>query len=247
MDHALYVAMTGAIETMRAQTQNNNNLANIGTNGFRAELLGAQAAPVSGDGFTSRVNAQVVDQGWDASEGTVENTGRNLDVAMRPGSWLAVQAQDGKEIYTRAGHLQVDTSGQLRTTTGEAVLGDNGLLAIPPNSSVTIGADGTITTLGPGQAPNAPTVIGRLKVVDATPGQLLRRTDSFMETADGQPLPAAAGNTVTSGALETSNVSMTNVMMNMISLSRAFDMQNKLMRSTEQNDAAASQLVRMSS
>jgi flagellar basal-body rod protein FlgF len=245
MDRALYVAMTGAIETMRAQQANNNNLANASTTGFRAELIGAQAVAVEGSGLPSRVNSQLVDQGWDATPGAVMQTGRDLDVALRPGTWLAVQGMDGSEAYTRAGNLQVDSGGQLLTASGQAVLGDGGPISLPGYSSLSIASDGTISIIAAGQAANAPAVVGRLRVVSASPGQLDRNEDGLMSPARGQTLDGATGNTVTSGALENSNVDLAGSMVTMISLSRQFELQTKLMKSVQDNAAAAASLLQL--
>jgi len=119
VDRALYVGMSGAMQTLLAQTANSNNLANASTTGFRAQLVDAQSVAVGGAGLPSRVNAQLLDQGWDASPGAVTQTGRDLDVSLKDGDWLAVQASDGNEAYTRAGNLSVDANGQLLTGSGQ--------------------------------------------------------------------------------------------------------------------------------
>src|SRR4029078_11315858 len=124
MDRMLYVAMTGAKETLRAQTVNNNNLANVSTTGFRADLAALQSRAVDGTGYASRVYATNGTVGWDASSGAMLSTGRDLDIAINGPGWLAIQGPDGKEAYTRAGNLQVDATGQLTTANGRPVLGD---------------------------------------------------------------------------------------------------------------------------
>lgn len=246
MDRALYVGMSGAMQTLQAQAANSNNLANASTTGFRAQLVDAQPVPVAGAGLPSRVNAQSLDQGWDSTIGAVTQTGRDLDVAMRGNNWLAVQAPDGSEAYTRAGNLHVDAYGQLTTASGLPVLGDGGPLSVPPYSSINIGADGTISIVPAGQGPNTLATVGRLRVVQATPDQLGRGSDGLMHAVAGVTLDAAAGETLTSGALEGSNVNIADSMVTMIQLARQFELQTKLMKSTEDNASAASSLVRMS-
>jgi flagellar basal-body rod protein FlgF len=118
----LYVAMTGAQETLRAQTVNNHNLANVSTTGFRADLAAFQSRAVDGTGFASRVYATNGTVGWDKTSGALLSTGRDLDIAVNGQGWIAVQGPDGKEAYTRAGNLQVDATGNLLTATGEPVL-----------------------------------------------------------------------------------------------------------------------------
>src|SRR5882724_2570925 len=105
MDKLLYVAMSGAKETLRAQAVNNHNLANASTTGFRADLAAFQSRAVAGSGFPSRVYAT---NAWDPTVGAQISTGRDLDVAVQGEGFLAVQGRDGREAYTRAGDLRVD-------------------------------------------------------------------------------------------------------------------------------------------
>ncbi len=246
MDRALYVGMTGAMQTMQAQTVNSQNLANASTTGFKAQLLQAQAVAVQGDGLDSRVNVRGADGGWDSSIGSIQQTGRDLDIALRDGSWLAVQSSDGTEAYTRRGDLQIDAYGQLVTGSGQAVLSDGGLMSIPPASSISIAGDGTVSVVPQGQGPEARAVVGRLKVVDATSSQLQRGVDGLMRASSGETLAATAGNSVISGALESSNVNLADTMVNMISLAREFELQTKVMKVTDENAQAATQIMRMS-
>lgn len=245
MDRALYIGMTGARQTLDAQTANSHNLANAGTVGFRAQLLASASKPVEGDGLPSRVQAMAVESGWDARTGPIQSTGRALDVAFAPEVWLAVLAPDGTEAYTKAGDLQVDALGQLRTGAGHAVMGEGGPMAVPALGNLLIGGDGTVSGIPDGSGGEALVAAGRLRTVVATPDQLLRGTDGLMRTKDGlDPLPAT-GTVLTSGALEGSNVSLPEAMINMIGLARQFEMQVKLMRSVEENAQASAGLMRM--
>lgn len=246
MDRALYVAMTGATQTMRAQAVNNNNIANASTLGFRAELAALQPAAVDGPGQPTRVNALAVESGWDSSTGSLMQTGNPLDVAMRENSWLAVQASDGTEAYTKAGDLRTNALGQLQTGSGHLVMGDGGPISIPPNSSVTIGGDGTISIIPLGQDAATLATVGRLKVVDADPSQLQRGADGLMRATPGTTLNPSAGNVVSSGVLESSNVNLPQAMVNMIDLARQFELQVKMMKSVEDNATAAQTVMRMS-
>lgn len=247
MDRALYVSMSGAMQTLLAQAANSNNLANASTNGFRAQLVDAQAVAVQGAGLPSRVNAQALDQGWDSTVGSLNQTGRDLDLALGSDDWLAVQGSDGNEAYTRAGNLRVDAYGQLTTGNGLPVLGDNGPISVPPYSSIKIGGDGTISIVPAGQNPNTVATVGRLKVVQATQAQLGRSEDGLMRALPGVTLDSASGNTVTAGALEGSNVDIASTMVTMIQLARQFDLQTRLMKTAEDNSTAASSIVRMGS
>lgn len=245
MDKALYVGMSGALQTFRAQTANANNLANASTTGFRAERLVGEARAVGGEGFSTRFNAAMEDSRWDSSGGPIQDTGRSLDIAMRENHWLAVQSPDGSEGYTRAGDLQIDAYGRLLTGAGHPVMGDAGPIAIPPASSVSIAADGTVSVVPIGQGPEAQATVGRIKTAEAMPEQLRRGEDGLMRSTDGLDLPAAAGDTLSTGMLEGSNVNVAEAMVNMISLARQFEVQTKLMQTAESNAEAAASLVRM--
>ena len=122
MDKLLYVAMSGAKETLRAQAANNHNLANASTSGFKADLSAFQSRNVTGPGYASRVYATDNIVGWDSSSGSQQATGNQLDIAVNGQGFIAVQDATGNEAYTRAGDLHVDPSGQLMTATGQAVM-----------------------------------------------------------------------------------------------------------------------------
>ncbi|MGQ0621250.1 MAG: flagellar basal body rod protein FlgF [Panacagrimonas sp.] len=246
MDRALYIAMTGATQTLKAQAVNSHNLANASTVGFKAELAAQQAVEVDGPVMPTRVNARLEGLGFDASLGSIMQTGNSLDLALAPDRWLAVQAQDGSEGYTRAGNLQVGADGLLRNGGGHLVMGDGGPLSMPPSSQIVIGGDGTVTVVPLGQGPESPAVIGRLEVVTAQPPQLDRGIDGLMRARAGETLEPASGSVLTSGALEGSNVKLAESMVTMIQLSRNFELQVKLMRTAEQNAQASASLMKMS-
>ena len=239
MDRMIYTSMSGAKATMQRQDTLANNLANVSTVGFRAELAAFRAVPVQGGGASSRVFALESTPGYDATPGTIAGTGRALDVAMKDGAWLAVQGLDGAEAYTRGGSLDVNAEGTLTTRGGLTVLGDGGPIQVPPNSEVSIGSDGTVSAMANGRS----TGIGRLKLV--TPeAPLARGADGLFRAADGE-LPADANARLQDGALEGSNVSPVETMVAMISAARQFEAQMKLMQTAESNEKAASQLLSM--
>src|SRR6476620_5087105 len=162
MDRMIYLSMSGAKAALQRQDVLSNNLANATTNGFRAELTAFRAVPVRGDGASTRVYALESTPGYDSAQGTVQQTGRNLDVAMTGNSWLAVQGLDGTEAYTRAGALQVTNEGVLVTSGGLQVMGDGGAITAPTNAELQIASDGTITATTQGQKP---VTVGKLKLV----------------------------------------------------------------------------------
>lgn len=245
MDRMLYVAMTGAKETMRAQTVNNHNLANVSTTGFRADLAAFQSRAVDGSGYASRVYATNGTVGWDKTSGALLSTGRDLDIAINGDGWIAVQGPDGKEAYTRAGDLKVDPTGALMTATGQQVLSDGGPINIPPYTSIFFARDGSISVVAQGQTPDTTATVGRIKLVKPPDAQIERGDDGLFRMKDGSVAPSDATVQVASGVLESSNVNTAAAMVNMIELARQFEMQVKAIRAAEENGAASSQLLRL--
>jgi flagellar basal-body rod protein FlgF len=244
MDKFLYVAMSGAKETLRAQTANSHNLANASTNGFRADLSAFQSRAVAGSGYASRVYATNSTTGWDQTIGAQMSTGRDLDIAIQGDGFIAVQGRDGREAYTRAGDLMIDANGQLMTKTGLPVLGDGGPLSVPPNNSLAIAPDGTISIVPQGQGPETTASIGRIKLVNPGNQNLDRGEDGLFRMKDGSDAPADANLRVVSGTLEASNVNAAEAMVNMIELARNFELQVKAIKAAEDNGAVSAQLLR---
>jgi flagellar basal-body rod protein FlgF len=145
---------------------------------------------------------------------------------------------------TRAGNLQVNAAGQLLTGSGLPVMGDGGPIAVPPHSSMTIGSDGTITIVPQGVGPETTATVGRLKVVEARADQLERRADGLFQARPGEDVLPMAGDSVVSGALESSNVNVAQTLVEMIELSRKFEMQVRMMRTVEDNAKAGASLLR---
>jgi flagellar basal-body rod protein FlgF len=235
----IYLSMSGAKAAMQRQDTLANNLANVSTVGFRAELQAFRSLPVQGSGASTRAFTLETTTGYDNTPGPVNSTGRNLDVAVRGDSWLAVQALDGTEAYTRAGSLDVSADGTLVTRAGLQVLGDGGPIQLPPNSEPSIAGDGSINA----RLPNGTSsVVGRLKLV--TPETKLERgIDGLFRASGGDPLEADATARVQDGALEGSNVSPVENMVAMISAARQFEAQMKMMQTAEADGKAAAQLL----
>ena len=243
MDRMLYVAMSGAKQTMLAQAANNHNLANSNTVGFKADLLAMQNRAVDGPGYASRVYATDGSIGWDNGEGALMTTGNPLDVAVRGQGWIAVQDASGNEAYTRAGDLHVDANGQLQTATGLSVLGDNGPIALPPYTTVTVGGDGTISIVPQGSPVNTVSSVAQIKLVNPGTAALQRGADGLFRTTDGQPANADANVKLASGVLEASNVDLADAMVNMIDLSRHYELQIKALHSADENAQSATKLL----
>jgi flagellar basal-body rod protein FlgF len=238
MDRMIYLSMAAAKATMHRQEVVSHNLANVSTNGFRAELAAFRAVPVRGDGASSRVYALESTVGYSTAPGVVQTTGRPLDVAVKGNSWLAVQALDGTEAYTRAGALEVNAEGLLTDLQGRPVVGDGGPLTIPANAEVEVASDGTVSAKVGRERPQP---LGRLKLV--TPEAPLQRgTDGLFRAAEGD-LAADPAARVQSGALEGSNVNAVESMVAMIAAARQFEQQMKALQTAEQKEQSATKLL----
>src|SRR5512135_723710 len=119
MDRLIYVAMTGAKHTLYQQAVTAHNLANASTVGYKAEASAFRALPVFGEGANTRTFVVDSTTGADMSPGPIQQTGRDLDVAVQGQGWIAVQASDGTEAYTRNGSLLIGQNGLLQTRTGQ--------------------------------------------------------------------------------------------------------------------------------
>ena len=246
MDKMIYTAMTGAKHILEQQATTAHNLANATSTGFKAQVDSFRAVPVIGQGLPTR--AFVVDStvGADFNSGAIEHTGRDLDVAVQGNGWLVVQRPDGSEGYTRNGSLKVNENGVLQTSNGLTVMGDGGPISIPPDVTISIGKDGTISSVTNNTLPGPATVIGRLKLVNPDTANLKRSEEGVFITKNGAAAEMDANVSVVGGALESSNVNVVDAMVNMISLARQFEMQMKLVSSAENNANKASQLFNMS-
>lgn len=247
MDRLIYTAMTGAKHVFMQQAGTANNLANASTVGFKAQEHRFRAVPVLGEGMPTRafvVDASVSDV---MDQGPLMFTGRNLDVAVNGKGWLAVQLPDGSEAYTRAGSLDVDVAGLLQTKAGNPVVGDGGPINIPPDNTIEIAPDGTVSVVPTFGTPNNANAIGRLKLVNPPEADMVRGADGLFRLRSGQPAPADQNLKVSSGTLEGSNVNVADAMVNLISLSRQFEMQIKMLQTADTNAQRADQLLSMTS
>ncbi|MEY4591444.1 MAG: flagellar basal-body rod protein FlgF [Pseudomonadota bacterium] len=245
MDRVIYTAMSGAKHVFKQQAGVANNLANVSTVGFRAQEHRFQAAPILSEAMPTR--AFVVDSSVATKfqEGPLMVTGRELDVAIKGKGWLAVQLPDGTEAYTRAGSLDIDVNGTLQTKSGYAVLGDGGPIAIPPDNKVEIGSDGTVSVVPLTGTINNVNAIARLKLVNPPEGSLERGEDGLFRLPGGTVADVDQSVKIAPGALEGSNVNVADTMVNLISLSRQFEMQIKLLQTADSNAKQADQLLSM--
>ena len=245
MDRLIYTAMTGAKHAFLQQAGVAQNLSNASTVGYRAMEHRFRAVPIQGEGAATRafvVDASVANV---FEQGSLMATGRDLDVAVQGAGWIAVETPDGREAYTRAGNLQVNANGQLQTASGLNVVGDGGPIAIPPDNSITIASDGTISTVPLFGTPNNASVVARIKLVNPPENELVRGDDGLFRRANGLPADLDENVKVAPETLEGSNVNPVDSMVSMISLARQFEMQIKMLQSADANANKASQVLSM--
>lgn len=242
----IYVAMTGAKHILGQQAAVAHNLANVSTNGYRAAASAFRAVPVQGDGLPTRTFVVDSTPGANFTPGALQSTGRDLDVAVQGPGWIAVQAADGSEAYTRNGSLQISSNGLLQTRNGLNVVGDGGPISIPPDSTITIAKEGTVSVISTVPPPKAVNAVGRIKLVNPDENQLVRGGDGLFRLASGGSAEADPKVALASGALEGSNVNVVEEMISMISLARQFDLQMKLLSSADTNAQKASQILNIS-
>jgi flagellar basal-body rod protein FlgF len=245
MDRMIYVAMSGAKETMLAQSNNSNNLANANAPGFLADLQQFRSMPVFGDGYPTRVYSMSERPGTDFTHGSLEHSGRDLDVAIAGEGWFAVQARDGSEAYTRRGDLRIDSNGLLTTGNGLPVIGNGGPIAIPPAEQIDIGPDGTISIVPLGQSAQEIAVIDRIKMVNPGIDQLQKGDDGLLRMKTGEVALADATTHLSTGNLESSNVNIVDSMVDMIELSRRYELQVKMMKTADEIEKASSSIMRI--
>ena len=247
MDKSLYIAMTGAKHNMLAQAVHANNMANINTSGFRADFEQARSMGVYyGEGYATRAYSLAESPSSNFSSGAMNHTGNDLDVAIQGDGFIAVRAVDGTEAYTRAGNLQIDSAGILRTANGLPVLGGESPIVIPENEKIQIGGDGTVSVVGLGQGPEAMTEVGRIKLVNPVTQNLEKGDDGLFRQRDGLNAEASANVRLRSGVVESSNVNAIDEFTKIMALSRQYEMQVKMMKTADDNATSSASLLRMS-
>jgi len=243
MDKLIYTSMTSGKHTLAQLDTVTHNLANISTDGFKAQLDTFRAVPKLSTDLP--VQAFVVNStmGADFSPGVTHATGRNLDVAVQGKGWLVVQDANGQEAYTRAGSLKTDENGVLQTQSGLNLVGTAGDITIPPDVTVTISKDGTVSSIPVSNQVANTTLISNLKLVNPPENTLVRGADGLFRTNDGSQPDADPNVTVVGGSIENSNVNAVESLVSMITLSRSFDIHMQLLTSAQGDDVKASTIL----
>lgn len=245
MDRLVYTAMSGLRSQMAAQATIANNIANASTTGFRAERISFDRLVLQGEGLQTRQFAAEEVSDFDRRAGTIVQTARPLDVAMTTDSWIAVQAADGSEAYTRRGDLSVAPSGVLETGDGFPVMGSGGPITVPPHQSIAIADDGTVSIVPLGGDPTQPQVIDKIRLASPEGSQTVKGLDNLLHVKGGGVLPEDLDARLRAGALEQSNVNLTQALVDMIDNQRSYEVQAGLLKEAKTMDESAASLMRL--
>jgi flagellar basal-body rod protein FlgG len=252
MIRSLWISKTG-MEAQQTQLDTiAHNLANVSSNGFKRghvvfeDLIYQnlrQAGANSSEqtqlptGLQVGLGVRPVATSRIFSQGNLQQTTNNLDVAIKGNGFFQIQMPDGTVGYTRDGSFQVDANGQLVTNTGYVVQPG---ITIPANAqSVTIAADGTVTASLPGQS--APQNIGQLQIasfvnpagLDPMGSNLFAETAASGTPNSGSPQSNGLG-ALQQGYVETSNVNVVEELVSMIQTQRAYEMNSKAIQTSDQ-------------
>jgi flagellar basal-body rod protein FlgG len=212
-----------------------NDLANANTTGYKRvrvgfrDLVYTQTGRSSAQGPQTGAGAAAVDAGRAFSQGAFKRTDQPLDVAIQGEGFLRVRLADGTAGLTRDGALHIDGDGRLVTSTGAFVQPALTFPADTDTSTIKIESDGAVRA--------GERVVGRLELVSVrSPQRLLAAGDNvFVPTPEsGAPRPAPAATTITQGALENSNVDVSEAMVAMIESQRAFQLTSKAISTADQ-------------
>jgi len=236
----LYTALSGAEQSQTAMAIRANNLANINTNGFKADLERAAAYQIEGEGYQTRYLSQSEQAGTDFSSGALEKTGRDLDIAIQGQGYIAVQTPGGKEAYTRAGSITLDSDGQAFIN-GNAVISDGGALSLPEYQHLEIGNDGTVTVIPLGGG--AQMQVGQIKLIKPEMGDMIKGQDGLLHMKNGGGANQSDEVALVAGFLEGSNVNAVTELVSSMTVNRQFEFQIKMMKTADTIAKVGNKLV----
>jgi flagellar basal-body rod protein FlgF len=244
MTSGYYAACTGLISRAAALETIANNLANVSTAGFRStHNVFRSVLAGAGDSSLSTLNQDTNDYGilgltrLDNTQGALEKTGNELDMAIEGPGYFTAQTSSGL-VYTRGGSFHVLPQGQLVTSSGDPVLGENGPITIV-GSPLSISSDGTISVKG--------ALAGRLKVVEFSAGSQLQSAGGTYYSATPDTATVATKSVVRQGVLESSNVNPVTSVVEMISAQREVESMRRVltMFNVDMDKTAAQDLPRV--
>ncbi|MDF2152587.1 flagellar basal-body rod protein FlgF [Vibrio sp. CAU 1672] len=240
MDNLLFTATSGASRVMKAQHVRSNNLSNADTAGFRADMERVQSVQLQGAGFDGRTMVVTNSASTRFDSGDLVKTGRPLDVAIMGDGYLAVETPGGGEAYTRAGNIQVDTFGAM-SINGFPVLSENGPMLLPDYQKVEISERGRVSVIPPGGG--AEIEVGTLKLVNPPINQLQKESDTLLHSTEGDQFPVDETVQLAPEHIEGSNVSAIDELVGVMSLTRNFEMQVRMMKTAETLAQAGNKLM----
>ncbi|MBM3927098.1 MAG: flagellar basal-body rod protein FlgF [Sphingomonadales bacterium] len=247
MDRMVYTALTGLKGQMAAQASIANNIANASTTGYKSDRIAFQQLMLKGGaGLESRAPVSEETLDADRRAGTIQSTGRNLDIAIPGTSWMVVQSPDGSDAYTRRGDLQITETGVLQTGDGHPVMGSGGPITVPPAQDVSIAEDGTLSIVPIGSpAGTPPQAVDRIRFANPDGSQTVKGLDNLLRVKGGGVLPDDMDAKVQVGALEGSNVNLTQALVDMIENQRSYEVQANLLKEAKSMDESSASLMRL--
>jgi flagellar basal-body rod protein FlgG len=234
MLQGLYAAASGMEAQQNQLDAVANDLANVDTTGYQGEIIGfqdllyTQGGNSTGTNVATGAGSASAIIGRSDAQGSIQQTGRSLDVAIQGLGYIEVQRPDGTIGLTRNGALQTNAKGQLTNGQGMAVQPP---ITIPPGtdpSNVTIQGNGDVVVNGK--------TLGQIKLVDVpAPNGLVADGDSiFSATAASGAIRTATGSTLQQNALEASNVDMGRAMSQMMTAERSYQMSSNAVQYQDQ-------------
>lgn len=241
MDRALYVAAATTSALIDKQAINAQNMANVSTPGFKRlfeQQISWKIPEHKGGELETRIYAPQITPGVDVSSGVIVKTDDPLNIAIPKGFFLGVVAGNGEVAYTKRGDFIRDEAGVLKLGSGQEVQSaGGGQIVLPENMKVEIAKDGTVFGIELGNPANR-SEIGQLRIVRSENSEVTIREDGLLNLNENTLEDVNEGFELKSGVLEQSNVSMATAMAEMISTSRMYDFNAKVIQtisSKEQN------------
>ncbi|MDO6705544.1 flagellar basal body rod protein FlgF [Photobacterium sp. 1_MG-2023] len=241
MDSLLYTATSGASRVLSAQQVRSNNLSNADTTGFRADMERARSYAIEGRGFDGSTMVVTNSASTRFDSGDMVKTGRKLDIAVNGDGFLTVQLPDGTEAYTRAGNMKIDQEGNL-TINGFPVMAEGNPIVIPAYQSIDVSETGMVSVIPPGGG--AELEVGQIKLVKPENNTVQKINNGLLQARDGNDFAADATVKLAPEHLEGSNVSAIDELVSVMSLTRNFEMQVRMMKTAEKLAQAGNRLLR---
>lgn len=241
-----------ASNAMRIHAENQRliaaGMANANTIAFKRDYANSSSAYFEGPDGQDRVYPTRSQNAVDLDIGKIMPTENPLDVALEGNGFIAAKKDNGEDILSRRGDLRVGADRVLRNGENVILQGDAGPITVPPYETIEISRDGSVMVRAPGSEPTtAPTVVGRLKLVNTPPANVERGADGLLRTRDKTVPQADATVSLSTKGLEASNVSPIETMVEMLNSSRSFELNVKLLATAKELDAETAKLMRSGS